>query len=620
MCGIAGYWSFNDSIQNEQIDGMLKCIEHRGPDSQGVWVDIENRLFIGHVRLSIMDLSEAGLQPMTSHPDARYVVAFNGEIYNHAEIRQKINKIKNISWRGNSDTETIAVAFDIFGIDSTIEMLVGMFAIVVWDKLILEVRLIRDRAGEKPLYYGIINDVLIFGSELKSFKNHSAFEEDICYEYIPNYLHNNYNNSNNTIYKKVYSVPPASSIKFDAESVSSAIVPKSIKYWNLNQEKIFIGNYSEAKNLLLLKLEESIRIQSISDVPLGAFLSGGIDSSLLVAIYTKLFGSQIKTFSIGFADKDFDESNHARNVANFLKTNHVEMVIDYNDCIDAVIKIPKIWDEPFADSSQIPTYLLCKLAGEHVKVCLTGDGADELFMGYPKYGFLDILWKLRWFAKLCKINNNLAKICKTTNFFTNKKLISAIDMISKGSAESFINSWNDKYRISLNPYTKHLQLKEEFDSQDSNNYDFKKYLSLSDLNTYLVNDILIKVDRASMSNSIELRAPFLDHRLMEYAFSLPTNFKHNFISSKRILKDLAYEFIPRKILERPKQGFMIPLAKWLRGEMHATVFDSLKSLYLNYDFDKEIVINIWRNHQNGSEDNSEKIWGLYCLAVFLNNH
>lgn len=410
MCGVAGFIhpgvSRDDSLA--RLGAMLKTIYHRGPDDWGMWADDSHSVTLGHRRLSILDLSPAGYQPMAS-ACGRFVVVYNGEIYNHIELREDLKKSNQLpigGWRGHSDTETLLACFAAWGIKKTLQSTVGMFALALWDKHDKFLTLARDRIGEKPLYYGWQNELFLFGSELKSLRMHPAFRGEIDWHTASTFLHLNYIPAPSSIYQGVLKLVPGTFLHLSQANIQQRTLPSPVPYWSLEEiakcglENPYTGSFSDAVDELELLVRQAVKMQSVADVPVGAFLSGGIDSSTVVSMMQSATTSKVTTFSIGMPDAKLDESKHAATVARYLGTNHVEHVIQPLEALDLIPRLSEIWDEPFADSSQIPTYLVSKLAKKEVTVALSGDGGDEFFLGYSQYAFYQNLWQTRHLGKL----------------------------------------------------------------------------------------------------------------------------------------------------------------------------------------------------------------------------
>lgn len=565
MCGICGFFTKN-RITADELTKMNNTMYHRGPNDAGVEIyPAKDGYSVGFAqrRLSILDLSPLGHQPMHS-ADKRVSVVYNGEIYNFQELRQEL---KDYPFVSNCDTEVILAAYLKWGMQC-LDRFNGMFAIAIFDREEEKLYLIRDRAGKKPLYYWMKDGNLVFGSELKPIMCCPGFEEEINTAILPRFLYQQYICEPDTIFKNVKKVMPGEVVCFSSEGL------KQWKYWNLpqiyhKQKKNPVKDYQEAKQELKGILKDAVKRRMISDVPLGTFLSGGYDSSLVTALAQSVSSEPVKTFSIGFYDKKYNEAEYAAEVASYLGCQHTEMYIDEKDMLTLASEIPAYYDEPFADSSQIPSMLVSELARKNVTVALSGDGGDELFCGYNIYGRVLQAQKLdgvgavvgfvgdvlhiteKYPFKMRVIAGNRNKEAKT-QFIAGNMLKIAENMVA-GDKNSFAPCYYD------------------FESRyDEKNWQERRMLL--DMETYLPGDILCKVDRAAMKYSLETRCPILDKEVMEYSFRLPHEFKYQKGNKKRILKDIAYDFVPRELLERPKKGFSVPLDSWLRGILREELF------------------------------------------------
>lgn len=645
MCGLAGFFEGGSFSSPTNIESCLKAmtdsIAHRGPDSDGYWYDADKKIALGHRRLAILDLSDAGHQPMRSD-NGRYIVAFNGEIYNHLEIRSEIEELDSkVTWKGHSDTETLLKAIQVFGWDAALSKLIGMFAIALWDNTEKQLLIARDRFGEKPLYYGWQNDTFLFGSELKAITKHPAFEKIIEKEAVAILLKHGYIATPYSIWKDIYKLPAAHYLKIDKSSSE----PELVCYWSFKdiveqaqQNRLEVSNHQTLEELEML-LTKSIERQMISDVPLGALLSGGIDSSLVVALMQKVSSIPVKTFSIGFDDPKFDESKHAEAVANHLGTEHTTLIMTPNDMLELVPEISKIYDEPFADSSQLPTTIVSRLAKEHVTVALSGDAGDEIFGGYNRYFLAPKVWNIyRMFPSPAK------KLMLKSAFILKPNQWDAIfgNVFKKGGIAFFgdklyklaqrlegVNSFDDLY-LSLVTEKHHLSKilkfqrtkqplymlndKDQWPSLDNN---IERMMALDTL-TYLTDDILVKVDRASMSSSLELRAPFLGHNIVEYAWRLPLNKKVRNGKGKWVLRDILDKYVPKSIIDRPKQGFGIPLDDWLRGPLCQWAETLLFSPHLQEHniFDVDELRSYWKEHLDGRRQLGSSLWSILMFQAW----
>jgi asparagine synthase (glutamine-hydrolysing) len=644
VCGLAGVLlSERSSVPiSDIVDDMATTLLHRGPDSGGSWVDTQQGLGFSHRRLSIVDLSEHGHQPMVSR-DERYVLAYNGEIYNHLEVRARLEKETGpIRWQGHSDTETIIEAVAHWGLDTTLKELVGMFALALWDRESGELTLARDRIGEKPLYFGLSHGTLAFGSELKALRKVPGWPLSINPQAVASFIRFSYVPEPHSIFESVSKVPAGTSITFTKNDVASNVVPPSHSYWSfIDVAEQGLAQQSENPSLadavdsLEGLLSRSIQGQLMGDVPVGAFLSGGIDSSTVVALMQKLSSAPVKTFSIGFEEAGFDESHYAEAVARHLGTDHYSMTVSSGDAESVIPQLAEIYDEPFADSSQIPTYLVSKLAREKVTVSLSGDAGDELFAGYNRYSSG---------AKVSKVPRAVREIIsrtisKTSPEFLNAALSPVLGRLSSSFGKQPGDKLHKAARVlsastdrelydGLNstgsPETV-LLMPLELEGPYSNAWPIEGNLThqMMALDTlgYLPGDILVKVDRASMSHSLESRMPFLDHRVVEFAWSLPLEMKLNNRESKIVLRRVLEKHVPRALFERPKMGFGIPLAEWLRGPLRQWANDLLteKSLNSSGFFNVASVRNQWTDHLNLSRNHQYSLWNILMFQAWYQN-
>lgn len=628
MCGITGFIhlgvSRNESLT--RLEEMLSPIYHRGPDDSGTWIDEQSYIALGHRRLSILDRSSLGRQPMAS-ACGRFVIVFNGEIYNHLELRSDLensNYLPMGGWRGHSDTETLLACFGAWGIEKTLKSTVGMFALALWDKQSKTLSIARDRIGEKPLYYGWQNDTFMFGSELKSLRPHPSFKGELNWHAANTFLHLNYIPAPFSIYTGILKLPPGTFIQITQKSIEQRALPTPTHYWSLNEVAIrgvhnqYTGSFLDAIDELEILLREAVKLQSVADVPVGAFLSGGIDSSTIVAMMQSATSSKVTTFSIGMPDPRMDESQHAAKVARHLGTNHVEHVIQPCEALNLIPRLSEIWDEPFADSSQISTYLVSQLAKQQVSVALSGDGGDEFFLGYPQYAFYQRLWGTRWLGKLpwraaVGIFSPLARYQQIGNLLRQSN--SLICAWNEPHGQALNRFWMDKYRNSRIPLAEQQGV-EMPDFPILN--DVASAAGLWDAGTYLPDDILVKVDRASMSQGLETRSPLLDHRVIEFSYRLPLEYKLQQGCGKKILREVLYRHVPIQLVNRPKMGFSIPLGGWLKKELRPWAEHQLRVIQNDLDFfDIKTIRNIWREHQGGQRDHTDRIWGLLTLAAFF---
>jgi len=641
MCGLAGFLNengFNIDQANTLAMNMGVKIAHRGPDDEGVWVDANAGIALVHRRLSILDLSSAGHQPMVSS-SGRYIIVFNGEIYNHLDIRSQIRNCGiTCSWNGHSDTETLLAGFDLWGIQSTIEKTIGMFAFAVWDVELQILTLGRDRIGEKPLYYGWQENTFLFGSELKALKSHPCFKADINRDAICLLLRHNCIPTPFSIYQGINKLESGCLL-----SVSLANrKPKIWNYWSaINVAKLgtsspYIGSSENAVDELEHLLKDAISQQMMSDVPLGAFLSGGIDSSTVVALMQSLSSSPIKTFSIGFTEQSYNEALHAKMVANHLGTDHTELYVQPAEAIAVIPLLPSLYDEPFSDSSQIPTFLVSQLAKQHVTVSLSGDAGDELFCGYNRYQITSDYWSnLSRIPKLLRKYGakSITSLSPQTwdilaRFIPRSKAFANFgDKLHKGAEVLTSSTVDDLY---LNLVSHHREPNKLVIGDNApwtllNNSSKMTGLSdvqrmmLLDLVTYLPDDILVKVDRAAMSVSLETRVPFLDHRIVEFAWSLPQAIKLRNGQTKWPLRQVLSRYVPNSLIERPKMGFSIPLNDWLRGPLRDWADALLNESRIRREgyFYPEPIRKLWNEHQSRKCNWGHLLWNVLMFQAWL---
>lgn len=620
MCGIAGFIADNINRQNT-IKNMTDVIIHRGPDAFGSFIDNETGLTFGHRRLSIIDLSENGAQPMIS-ASGRFVICYNGEIYAADKLKDKlVNDGLNISFRGSSDTEILLEAFELYGIEKTLSLVKGMFAIALFDRKDKSLYLMRDRVGEKSVYYSIVNGHFVFGSELSVIKAFDGFNKKISEEVIPDFLTRGYIAEPYTIYEDVYKLKPGTVLKID--NVNRADLSfsdlKIWAYWDIKEKAIalentFTGNYQDAVDRLNELLLDSVKNQMVADVPVGAYLSGGIDSATVVALMTSINSSKVKSFTIGFDEKKYNEATYAKDIANYLGTDHTELIVSEKDLTDVIPMISEIYGEPFGDSSQIPTYLVSKLARSKVTVSLSGDAGDELFCGYRTYDKVYPFWKkTRHIPRV--IRKMMAKAMAGLSFGNNtlyraSKCLSCNNIVEMKNALAFNSTFLDRLCDKKQMLQGKKELQGEFNS-----------MMLDDLMLYHPDDILIKVDRAGMKVSLENRIPMLDKDLVEFALSIPEEYKYDGKIQKKILKDVLYKYIPKEMMDRPKKGFSVPLDRWLvagkTGEWANDLMSNLtiaKDGYLN---EKE-CLKMWKSFQNGKEP-ADLVWNVLMLEQWYRN-
>jgi len=587
MCGILGFYDHNKNSHDKikLISSMMETISHRGPDSNGYWLDDKSDLVLGHVRLSIIDLTSNASQPMMKG-SGRYIISYNGEIYNFLNLRKEIQD-QGIKFSSSSDTEVLLQGIELWGLDKTLEKIEGMYAIALWDKKDKKLYLIRDRMGEKPLFYGFSNGKFFFSSELHPLYNSNYFPLELCHKSINTFLHFGYNDKDTTIFKNIFSVPKGAylSVTFD-KSLNKKICHEIKTYWKIKNKKTSYLNSDEASYKLELLIKDKIRDQMVSDVPIGAFLSGGIDSSIIVSMMQELSTKKINTFTIGFQEKSFNEAMYAKEIANYIGTDHHELYINNDQLLKTVKNITDVYDQPFGDISSIPTKILSDFTRKHVTVSLSGDAGDELFFGYDRYKIFNQFYNLPFKEILSKFigyipKNKIERIFKIFDHYSfeyiNASRIAKFEKLLSNSTGTVLDYHTmlscDSNKVSeihknYEDLENYLDLKRNFSSNSKNNKNFIDDLIHEDLERYLPQNILVKVDRAAMSSSLETRIPFLNHKIVEFANSLPIEFKYNNRDGmKSILKDIAYRRIPKKNLKRSKQGFSVPIGKWLRGPL-----------------------------------------------------
>jgi len=649
MCGIAGYWSdggLRQSTAYEIVARMAGAIRHRGPDAHGAWVDTGAGIALGHRRLSILDLSPAGAQPMQS-ASGRYILVFNGEIYNHCDLRREIGAVGGApAWRGHSDTETLLAAVERWGIEAALGRACGMFALAVWDQADRSLTLARDRLGEKPLYYGWSHGALLFGSELKALIACPGFDSPLDPAAITAFLRYGYVPEPASIFADVRKLPPGSLLRL----TSPRARPDPSAYWSLEATALaglstrLEGTPAEHEARAEACLSEVVQSQMLSDVPIGCFLSGGIDSSLVAAMMQRAAAQPVRSFSIGFESARFDESAHARLVARHLGTRHTEFVLTEADALAVIPDLPQIYDEPFADSSQIPTILLSRLARREVTVALTGDGGDEVFGGYNRHvlgpGLWGVLQLLRGPGRALAFRAIAAAQGRATNDGSRLHAVARrlglplapLDKLAQfadgvaGAADfagfyrGLASSFADPAAVLQNPASEALPA--SLGDEAGRRLSKPEWLMAMDSITYLPGDILVKVDRAAMSASLETRAPFLDRRVVELAWRLPIDTKVRGRTGKRILRNILGRHLPLELIDRPKQGFSIPLDRWLRQDLRDWAEHQLSGARLEAAglLEAEAVGAIWQRHLAGRENAGPRLWNVLMLQAWLNEH
>jgi asparagine synthase (glutamine-hydrolysing) len=628
---------------------MSDTLLHRGPDDEGSWVDPDAGLALGFRRLSIIDLTPEGHQPMTS-ADGRYVLIFNGEIYNFQELRRELELLGH-RYRGHSDTEVMLAAFTEWGFERAVRRFNGMFALALWDTVERRLHLTRDRLGEKPLYYGTLGQTFLFGSELKALKAHPSFQTELNRDALALFLRYNYIPAPYSIYRNIYKLPPGTFISLDAHDGSSngsvGQLPAPQAYWSAREvaeagvAAPFACTEAEAIAELETLLGDAVGLRMVADVPLGAFLSGGVDSSTVVALMQARSSQPVRTFSIGFTEEAYDEARYAAVVAGHLKTDHTELYVTPADAMAVIPRLPALYDEPFSDSSQIPTFLVSQLARRHVTVSLSGDGGDELFAGYNRYLLGQSVWnKISWMPRGSRA---MAAGALTTvspqawdRAFTGLKpfLPSRLQQRTPGDrmhklAEilsvpdpqamymSLVSHWKEPASLvpgATEPVTTLTDAR-----QWANLPDFIQRMMYMDTVTYLPDDILVKVDRASMGVSLEARVPFLDHRVVEFSWKMPLAWKIRGGQSKWPLRQILYRHVPRELIERPKMGFGIPIGQWLRGPLKDWAEALLEERRLKQEgfLNPQPIRQKWQEHLSGARNWQYYIWDVLMFQGWL---
>lgn len=646
MCGLAGCWGRVGGESMEEVGlRMADAVAHRGPDAAGVWVDGDAGLALSHRRLSILDLSAEGSQPMLS-AGGRYVIVFNGEVYNFGAIRRELEERSTtpVAFRGHSDTEVILAAVEAWGLVPAVRRFVGMFAFALWDRKERTLHLVRDRLGIKPLFYGWSRGVLLFGSELKALRRHPAFVGDVDRRGVSLLMRHGYIPAPYSIYQGVSKLPPGCVLSVrDGSRESAAPEP----YWSARavaEEGVrsrHRGTDAEMIEECHDLLTDAVRLRMIADVPLGAFLSGGVDSSTVVALMQASSSRPVKTFSIGFHDRGYDEAEFAHDVARHLGTDHSELYVSPQEALGVIPGLPAMFDEPFADSSQIPTYLVSRLARREVVVSLSGDGGDELFAGYNRHVWGKRLWRsasrvpagvrragARALTSVSpqawdRVYAGVAPVLPSGLHQRNPgfKLHKLAQVLPAGSPEAMYHTltsqWKSPEQLVIGGAEPPTTITDA--SQHARLADFTERMMFLDLVTYLPGDILTKVDRASMAVGLEARVPLLDHRVVEHAWRLPLSVKLRDGQSKWILRQVLYRYVPRELIERPKAGFGIPLAAWLRGPLRAWGEELLDAQRMREEgfLNAALVRARWDEHQQGRRDWEHELWAVLMFQAWL---
>jgi len=647
MCGLTGYLgSAAGQDPTQLLMRMGNTIISRGPDSSGVWSDVDAGIGLSHRRLAIVDLTEAGHQPMLS-ASGRYVFAFNGEIYNHTKLRAELDREVATPWRGHSDTETLLACMEAWGVGKALERAVGMFAFALWDRQLRTLTLGRDRLGEKPLYYGWQgagdNAVFLFGSELKALKAHPAFRAPVDRNALALMMRHNAIAAPYSIYEGICKLTPGSTLTVSMQARTT--VPQ--RFWDVRDvvadglANPFQGSEGDAVNALEKLLMESVGQQMLADVPLGAFLSGGVDSSAIVAMMQAQASRPVRTFTIGFDEAAYNEAVHAKAVARHLGTDHTELYVSPQQALDVIPRLPALYCEPFSDSSQIPTFLVSQLARQQVTVSLSGDAGDELFGGYTRYLIGQRMW-----GKLSRlpapVRGAMAKLILavppaawSTMFRPVRGLLPGAlsqghvgDKLHKGAAvlgaqtpvelyQMLVSHWTPADNLVLGATEPPTVLSDR--SQQAHTDNFVHQMMALDLQTYLTDDILVKVDRAAMGVSLETRVPLLDHRLVEFAWTLPLDIKMRAGVGKWPLRQVLYKYVPKELIERSKMGFGVPIDTWLRGPLRDWAENLLSETRLRQDgyFNPQPVRQKWDEHLSGSRNWSYYLWDVLMFQAWL---
>lgn len=648
MCGIAGFFTHSESRDSNAmtavVRGMTDAIRLRGPDDEGAWVDPEHGVALGHRRLSILDLSPLGHQPMTS-TSGRYVMVFNGEIYNFQQLRAELEPLGH-TWRGHSDTEIMLAAISQWGVLEATRRFNGMFAFALWDRQEAALHLVRDRLGEKPLYYGRVGNTLVFGSELKAVRAYPGFSMDVNRTALTALLRHNYIPDPLCIHTSFHKLPPATMVTFRSPTDE----PEPVCYWSLREviargrANPFEGSDDEAVDHFESLLKSAVGLRMISDVPLGAFLSGGVDSSLIVAMMQAQSSRPVRTFTIGFHEKEHNEAGFAKEVARHLGTDHTELYVSGQDALNVIPKLPDLYDEPFSDDSQIATYLVCQMARQHVTVALSGDAGDELFGGYERYAVGRSLWnKFAWMSPAQKklaaramtslapsTLNALGRMAGPVlpgalrKVRLGDKLHKLAEVISVPGMDTLylnlMSHWKRPAEIVIGGAEPTTSMVDQTGWPEVS--DFTHRMMHLDMENYLPGDILAKVDRAAMGVSLETRIPLLDTDVMEFAWRVPYSMKVRQGHGKWLMRQALYRHVPRALIDRPKRGFGIPLEHWLRGELRDWAEDLLSEARLKREgfFHPAPIRQKWDEHLSGSRNWNFYLWDVLMFQAWLQHN
>lgn len=660
MCGIAGYWmrrpwpEYDHNRATTDLQRMVHALAHRGPDDAGAWVDQGRGVYFGHRRLAILDLSAAGHQPMSSH-SGRHVISFNGEIYNFRELQRALLD-EGVPIQSGSDTEVLVNAIELWGVERTLQRLIGMFAFAIWDRESRSLLLVRDRLGVKPLYYGSQGGCIWFASEPSSIVAHSKFRAEICSESLNLATRFGYIPAPYSVYERCWKLPAGCYLRIEESDMDLAppelpltegpLGNGQVCYWSAlaraQTPPMRRKDYAEALEELDALLSDATRLRLVSDVPLGAFLSGGTDSSLVVSYMRKFHQGKVRTFSIGFEDPTFDESPIAREVATRLGTEHTDLVVTAADALDLIPRIPQLFSEPFADSSQIPTFFVAQLARRDVTVSLSGDGGDELFGGYQRYWWANKIWR-RFSAVPLSLRRAFAwTLTNTPTMILNQfgrfaggfgmpwldgtfghkahRVAGIVALPTRADVyEGFITVTRTPQQW-LASRTQPEPWSSAWKGWDRGG-NFTEFMMMLDSALYLPDDILVKVDRTTMAVGLEGREPLLDHRVYEFAWTLPVAWRGESRPQKRMIRDLLRRVLPDSMVDRPKKGFSIPLAEWLRGPLRDWAEDlfTARSLRESGVFDPAEVRKLWEQHLSGRRSPHALLWNILMVEAWLSD-
>jgi asparagine synthase (glutamine-hydrolysing) len=644
MCGIAGYLS-NKDFGSLVVEEMVNELKHRGPNDNGVWLDNNAGIALGHRRLSIQDVSSSGHQPMLS-PSGRYVVSYNGEIYNFLALKKELENL-NYNFHGYSDTEILITAIEAWGLEKSLDKFVGMFAFALWDRKVRRLTLARDRMGEKPLYYGWQGQSLLFGSELKALRRHPDWQGEIDRNSITLQMRYSYIPEPFSIYKGIHKLKSGTFVHFPVgnKGIMTGVMPIPTNFWTVkNIAEIGVSNpfvYNDEQAVIALEklLSESIRDKMISDVPLGAFLSGGIDSSVVVALMQAHSNKSIKTFTIGFCEQSYNEAKQAHKVAKHIGTDHTELYVTSKEARDVIPMLPTLYDEPFSDSSQIPTFIISEMTKKHVSVAISGDGGDELFAGYNRHFLGPSIWEKLSFLSVelrglmargitavspeiwDRVGKVLGKVVPQLRYQTGDKLHKLAAVLTVRSQEemylNYVSHWGEPELLVIGGREPLTAITDP--SRWSKLGKFSQNMLYWDSISYLPGDILTKVDRASMGVGLEIRIPLLDHRIFEFAWRLPLHQKVRNGEGKWLLRQLLYKYVPKQMIDRPKMGFGVPLDKWLRGPLREWTESLLSENRLRQEgfFNYILVRKKLEEHISGKRNWQYHLWDVLMFQAWL---